>query len=307
MNRCGAPSWEPHGGTYGLRTARTCKNVRVPTLEPSVALSTCETALRELMTYAYEKCHGSEWLEQVSKPEQREQWAERATVEAATRGPRGVAQIPNVGLAYANFYDLVGIIKKDKNWEPLAGALVKKSEVISLLEQFEKRRNCIAHSRPLLTFEKEMLSGIAGMIRNQVTIHMSAKDHAGDIYPRIESITDSLGRVIEPYGVDGELAGCGDTPAITVHPGETVRFTCVGIDPQERQLKWDLSYPDFTLRDSKVSESGVPVDLEWVVGDDDVNLTAHVNLQMSAHEAKYRRYRSFDHRAYFEFSVQPPA
>lgn len=279
----------------------------MPTLEPSIALSTCETALRELMTYAYETRYGSAWLEQVTKPRQRELWAERAQVEADTRGPRGVAQVPNVGLAYANFYDLLEIIKRDEHWEPLAAALDKKSEVLPLLQRFEKLRNSIGHSRPLLAFEQDLMSGIAGQIRNQVTLFMSAQDDAGDIYPRIESITDSCGRRIECSVVDNVIAGIARTPNIVVRPGEVVTFTCVGVDPQERELRWTLTPAGQRPKVSEVGPSGQPVNIDWVVTDSDVSEKGIVVMEMESLDAKYRRYGYTDHKAMFYFRVRPPA
>lgn len=307
MNRCGAPSWAPHERIQGLRTVRTCKNARVPTLEPSVALSTCETALRELMTYAYEDRYGNAWLDRVTKPKQREAWAERAHVEADTRVPRGVAQVPNVGLSYANFYDLLGIVEKERNWEPLAGALGKRAEVLPLLQRFEKLRNTIGHSRPLIPFEQELMSGIAGQIRNQVTLFMSEQDDAGDIYPRIESITDPFGRRFEVTVVDELTYRFIRDPKITLRPGDVVAFTCIGVDPQGRDLAWEMRPANYESRVSQVGSSGAPTTVVWVVQDGDVAEKRHIEIRMQAHMAKYRRYGSFDHRAYFTFRVRPPA
>lgn len=206
----------------------------MPTLEPSVALSTCETALREL-THSYGTSYGDDWLERVSTPSQRKAWEGRASDEKQARVPKGVARVPNVGLAYANFYDLVRIA--EKYWKPLSGALGKQKSVLPLLARFDNLRNTIGHSRPLLAFEQDLMSGIAGQIRNQVTLFMSDQDDAGEIYPRIESISDSFGRRIESSVVDGEIAGSVTTRDVIVRPGDVVTFTCVGVDPQGRDLR----------------------------------------------------------------------
>ena len=91
----------------------------MPTLEPTVALETCENALRQLMAHAYKAEYGPGWLQRISTPEQRAQWAERAKDENNTR--KGVATVPQPGLAYAQFYELLGFAHK--HWSPLAGAL----------------------------------------------------------------------------------------------------------------------------------------------------------------------------------------
>lgn len=276
----------------------------VPILEPSVALSTCETALRELMTHSYRESYGAGWLERISTLAQRQTWADRAKAEEHVRVPKGVAQVPNAGLAYANFYDLVQIAKT--YWEPLSGALGKLKTVLPLLERFDNLRNTIGHSRPLLAFEQDLMSGIAGQVRNQVTLYMSAQDDAGDIYPRIESITDSFGRRIESSVVDGEVAGSVTTYDIDVRPGDVISFTCVGVDPQGRDLRWDLITPKHGAGANAVGKSGQVTNLVWLVDDGDVTETAHVSIHMQAHDARYRRYGNFDHRAYFAYRVRPP-
>ncbi len=163
-------------------------------LEPSVALTTCETALRQLMTLAYEAAYGDDWLGRIASKEQLDTWHARAGDELAVRGRKGVLAVPNGGLAHSNLYDLLKIA--EKHWEPLSAALGRKASVMPLLHRFDNLRNSVAHSRQLLPFEQDRLSGIAGQIRNQVTIFMSAHDPTWDIYPRIESVTDQFGRRI---------------------------------------------------------------------------------------------------------------
>lgn len=185
-----------------------------------MALTTCETALRELMTYAYSTSYGPEWLGKVAATDKLKDWESRAADELLARGPKGVVAVPNAGLSYANLYDLVSIA--DKHWDPLAAALGKKASVLPLLRRFDNLRNTVGHSRPLLPFERDLMSGIAGQIRNQVTIFMSAQDEVGDIYPRIGSIMDQFGRRVESSVVDGELAGGVSTYDVVVRPGDTV-------------------------------------------------------------------------------------
>lgn len=156
------------------------------------------------MAHVFAKAYGPDWLTKVAGADKRELWAARAEAEAKSRGRRGALGMPAAGLAYANLYDLITIAKK--HWEPLAPALYAKAEVMPLLERLETLRNAVGHSRPLVPYEEDLLAGIAGQIRNQVTIFMSAQDRAGDIYPRIESVTDSIGQRIESSTVDGEIA-----------------------------------------------------------------------------------------------------
>lgn len=268
-------------------------------MEPSLALSACETALRELMTFAYTEAYGAGWVTRVAAETKRQSWQERADVEQKSRGAKGVAAVPATGLSYANFYDLVAIA--DKHWEPLAAALGRRAKVLPLLERMDDLRNSIGHSRPLLAFERDLMSGIAGQIRNQVTIHMSAQDDAGDIYPRIESITDSFGRRIRASVAEGEIAGAVRSADITLHPGDVVTFDCVGVDPQDRELSWQI--PGQTPMQGP---SGSALQLSYRVTDEDVTESFTIEILMNTRYSRYHRYRHFDHRAYFKYRVRPP-
>ena len=101
-----------------------------------------------------------------------------------------MAVVPSVGLAYANFYELLSFV--ENYWEPLAPALGKRASTVALLKRFDNLRNTVAHNRELVTFEKELYSGIAGQIRNQVTIYMTTQDPAGRPLPSNQSVIDCI-------------------------------------------------------------------------------------------------------------------
>ncbi|OZE28466.1 hypothetical protein CH278_23900 [Rhodococcus sp. 05-2254-5] len=271
------------------------------TLEPSIAQSTCENALRSLMGYVFLQKYDADWIERVSTEQQRELWAERAKAEQKTRERRGVAETDGPGLTYANMYDLVKIAKT--YWSDLEPAL---GDAYPLLVRMEKLRNTTAHSRPLVTFEQELLSGIAGQIRNQVTLYMSTRDPAGEIYPRIESAVDCFGHRLTGWdGPIGEIFEGKVTGAI-LRPGDRVQVTVTGTDGRDRPLEWELITPAGTHAASAISASGTEAQLEWEVTDADVGEAAVINIQMRAKGAKYQRANGFDHRAYFQYIVRPP-
>ena len=78
--------------TRAPRERSRLRSASVTTLDPAVALSTCETALRELMAYSFGEAFGPNWLNRVTTDQQRQVWQERAAEEAATRTSRGVFQ-----------------------------------------------------------------------------------------------------------------------------------------------------------------------------------------------------------------------
>lgn len=260
------------------------------------------------MAYVYHQRYGGAWLDRISSQEQRDTWADRAQAERAVRIPKGVAATPGPGLQYSNFFDLLNFAEKD--WEPLADALGKKASTMPLLKRFDNLRNTVAHSRPLLPFEADLLSGIAGQIRNQVTLYMSQQDRAGDHYPRIEAISDSLGQrfdgPIDPGYRDYGVVHPNNGPYI-LHPGEAVQFTCTGTDPQGRELEFELSSrlvggTKMTAR----SASGEPVTLTWVVKESDVALVVRTHITLKAVGTNYHRIGKVDQRVTFPYRVDPP-
>jgi hypothetical protein len=272
-------------------------------MDPARALATLERALRQLMEHAYRAQFGDAWLDQVTTPEQRERWQDRARDEEARRGRRGVSRLPEPGLAYADLYALRTVL--EANWDPLAPALKEKKEIVALLKRFDSIRNAVAHSRDVLPFEQDLLAGIAGDIANRVTVHMSSQDPSGDYYPRITRVSDSFGS--EPAAAElaraEHWAHC--STGLTLRPGDVVRFSCQGVDPQGRELDWALStnmgvaWTAFT--------SGSEAIIEWVVSPHDVQDEKTVLVYMRAGETTYHRRGTFDHGASFKYRVLPPA
>lgn len=276
-------------------------------LEPETAIKQCESALRQLMGYAYQQHYGDRWLERISSETERAEWAKQARRAAKKNVSEGVVR-ENRPLDFTYFRDLVGIA--ENHWTPIAEALDRgvsdpdKSLTLALLKRLRNVRNDIGHSRPLVTHQKDLASGIAGEIRSKVTIYMSSTDPVGDIYPRIESITDSFGNRIDSVGpVDGEIAGSCITELV-LSLGEVVTFTATGFDPQGRQLRWKMHH-NHSVPEEFVSESGAPIDITWTVTENDVSESTTVELYMSAEDARFKRWAAFDHRAYFRYKVRP--
>jgi hypothetical protein len=277
----------------------------VATLEPSVAVQTCEDALRQLMSYAYKEAYGEKWLEKISSADQRANWQHRYEQELKKRKQKGVAVVPNVGLAYSDLSELLGFFSK--HWDPIEPAFgaTAKSETRALLTRFEGLRNTAMHSRTPVVFEQELLSGIAGQIRNQVTRFMSAQDPGGDFYPRIESIIDSYGT---RYPVNPDYPGENDYVVSDqiLHPGQRVTFTCVATDPQDRTLALILRTERSTEGTSARSTSGQPAEVYWDVLETDVRLKCVVSISLVAVDAQYHRYGDYDQRVSFGYRVDPP-
>ncbi|HEY0641427.1 MAG TPA: hypothetical protein VGD67_27680 [Pseudonocardiaceae bacterium] len=269
-------------------------------LEPSAALATCERALRQLITATATASAGAgaNWITSVAKPDTIQRWSDRRREEAASRGKRGVAEVDSNLLAYASFFELVAIL--ERSWEAYAPALGRKKETGALLARFDDLRNAVAHNRELLPFERELLSGIAGEIRNRVTIHLSSQDPSGDFYPRIEAVSDSLGNTIDTFELDSPTSGLCAT-AVRLSPGDTVVFRCDGVDPQGRDLTWSLRVGS----DYVDSVGGDRAELRWNVTRKHVGHRVAARIYLRS-DSEFHRWAGHDQGVSLSYTVLPP-
>jgi hypothetical protein len=270
-------------------------------LTPSSALESCETALRQLLVHVLAEKYGSEWMTKVFNERQLKTFAERREYEQKKRTPRGVAVVSDALIDYTQFFDLLALA--EKNWELLVPALGKKADTLALLRRIDDLRNSVAHNRALLPFEEDLVAGIAGEIRNRVTIYMSSQDETGDLYARIEEVSDSFGNRLDGVATL-EASHPSVATGLTLSVGQIVTFRCRASDPQGRRLTWrlDTSY----AHDRSVVIEGDDVELRWEVTDEHVSSQTNVYVKVIA-ESRYHRWeQTYDGQAVFLYRVDPP-
>lgn len=270
-------------------------------LTPAVALASCEGALRQLLGFVLEQKHGIDWLTKVVKAETIVVWQERRDEERKKRTTRGVAQVSEDPLAYAHFYELVDLVKQQ--WNEVAPALGKKAVTGALLDRFDDLRNTVAHSRDLLPFEADLLSGIAGEIRNRVALFMSSKGPGGEHFARMEEVTDSFGN-----RVDGLATLQSSNPSIMceqeLHVGDVVQFRARGTDPHGRALRWHLMVAPGGV--DLVEVDGDEVELSWTVESKHVSDRSYVIVRLESDSEFHRWSEGVDGMALFFYRVVPP-
>ncbi|MFD3456820.1 hypothetical protein ACFWVC_32175 [Streptomyces sp. NPDC058691] len=272
----------------------------MPLMDPSAALASCERSLRDLLTVVLRSKFGDAWIDRVFDPDDVIRLRDKQTVEQKRRTRRGVVAVSANLIEYAEFTQLNRLI--NTYWEALNGALGAKKEMSVLLDRFEALRNTVAHSRELLPFEQELLSAIAGEIRNRVTIHISGQDPAGAYFPRIELVRDSFGNSSEHALVVQEQMLALETK-MTLRPGDVVTFTCRGVDPQNRALSWTLQTPD----NRRLNHQGGDLEITWLIQPTDVHARANLLLMLSS-DGEYHRFGSagYDASMLFWYEVLPP-
>ncbi|MGW5450308.1 hypothetical protein [Streptomyces asiaticus] len=273
----------------------------MPLMQPPVALASCERSLRQLLTHVLNAEFGASWIHQVFDAETVTKLSEKRTEEEKRRTKRGAATVPSNLIEYTEFTQLTRLL--NRYWELFKEAMGEKKEISVLLARFGALRNAVAHSRELLPFEEELLSAIAGEIRNRVTIHMSGKDPADNYFPRIELVRDSLGNssetamTVQPHMLAVQTA-------TTLRPGDVVTFTCRAVDPQNRTLTWSLQTPEGRRYSN---HEGGDVEITWEVRKQDVHTRADA-LVMLASDGEYHRFgaNGFDASVSFRYEVLPP-
>jgi hypothetical protein len=253
-------------------------------MEPYEAINSLEVALRGLIQDVLE----NQWIEksglEITTLEQ------RRTEEAARR--KGAATENNL-LTHAHIYELRKII--EKNWESFKPALIEKKRFDIYMDRVEDFRNAPMHSRELLPFERDLLSGIVGEIRNLVTIYRSEQAPDRRYYPVVESIVDS-------FGNEAEIDRFATTTNIRLRVGEGIEFACRGWDAQGRILSWRLLDQRMNLIDRAKGNS---VTLKWAASASPVQEDCIIRIEMAS-SGKYHRLGNWDFHHILTYSVDPP-
>jgi hypothetical protein len=275
----------------------------LPTLNPALALTSIERALRQPYTQVLGGLHGTDWLVSQLPAEQIKRLEGKRETETRRREERGVAETPKSLVDYTEFFQLINIA--DKNWQHLATALGEKKDTLALLRRFDQLRNSVAHSRELLPFEEDLLSGIAGEIRNRVTLYMSKATDTNEYWARIESVTDSYGN-----SIDGLRTTQSSNPhcrtGLTLQVGEVVTFDCRATDPKGRTISWTYGTLPYDPEDSsRNAVHGDNVRLIWEVKPHHVSSQTSIHIRMQSDSASHRWHEGRDGFAAFVYKVLP--
>lgn len=249
-----------------------------------------ETALRELIR----RVLGPDWTTKRGAPDL-ERLKEK---QEEDRKRRDGAIVSDDLLAYTEFYSLTQLI--EKNWDsfkPAFGDLARTKVLLGILGDF---RNPVAHSRDLLPFERDLLSGASGQLRNQVSLFLSRDDGPHRYYSSIESVTDSFG-YSGGTSYDADLHVCPTRLSV----GERITFQCMGIDPRGRELTWRLEVGNSFDKVEIATAAGVPAELVWDIGAAHVGEKRWVRISIE-HDGSFQRWGNYDDERFYTYHVNPP-
>jgi hypothetical protein len=270
-------------------------------MEPTDALRSIETALRLLISDVLGE---TAWLSSKGAPDRAR--LEQRQLEEARR--RDGASVSVRLIDYTETYHLTALI--EKNWDKFQPALQDKNRTLAFFGVVEDVRNSVAHSRNLVPFERDLISGIAGQIRNQISLFRNERTNSGRYYPLIESVRDGFGN---EGGKDQDLEPLNRLARLEI--GDVIKFEGTAFSARGKGIKWQIvpntspSYYSSYATATDVAE-GDSVDFEYVVTEDNVGETFALQVRIAT-DSKYHRYTTgnitpFDDSRAFLYAVNPP-
>ena len=277
----------PDGGSVGRGGRVRRRGYAYAEMEPSQAVNVVESVLRE----AIRGVLGDAWgdVPGVDLPT-----LEKRRVEEGKR--RNGAVVDEDLLAYTHLRDLQKIVLR--RWDQFKPIFKDQSRFKVYMGRLEDFRNAPMHSRTLLPFERELLSGIAGEFRNVLTLWRSERAPDMSWYPRIESVTDSLGNSLA-------LSGVVVVVPARLQVGDLLTFRCIGWDPQDRELTWTLN-AQAAQGPELDRQTGGEATLTWSVQEQHVAESSIIVIQMMSTGRYHRHQTGVDASVTAFYAVEPP-
>lgn len=258
-------------------------------MDVSQALRDVENSVRNLISYQLNKTLGSDWVSKCGVTTDRiQQWEQRKAEEV-----KRLKSVDERILYYADFYDLLTILKK--HWSSCFSSIFgefKKFEVLwKLLESF---RNPDAHRRELLPYQTNLVLGISGKLRTEITSYFSKMETGESYFPRLESVQDNLGNMWH-YNTGNVLL-----TKDVLRPGDMLQLSASAFDPLGEQLLFRFRVGLFGLG-NWTSESNATITIDTT----HIGESVAIWIEVRSDRAYHARGES-DHAVHFYYSILPP-
>jgi len=264
-------------------------------MEPNDALRSIESRLRLIIREVL----GESWMADLPEKSQQRLRAWRDNDAASRPGT-----VPSDDLLdFTMTAELADLILA--NYEKFEPVFKDRAMFEALFGVIAGIRNTVAHSRELVPFERDLFSGVAGRINNQVAQYRGSRGVGGRYYPRIERLLDGAGRNL----LTMPRIGTGLLSLGRYDIGESLVLRASSTPTRNRALRWDLqvysrrSYP-FPDR-MKLAAEGNDVEFEVTLSEDLVGeqVGGHVTLMS---DSRYHRDQHGDDSFHFDFAINPP-
>lgn len=206
-------------------------------------------------------------------------------------------------LYYSEFHDLISIVRK--KWDSNFKECFKERKRFDVYaDRLNAFRNPDAHSRALLPFEEQLVLGMTGELRQEITLFLSA-GAGGDepeYFARIEDIVDNFGLRLAGSSLGPPSFGTARS-AVTLRPGDGVNFRMRAWDPDEQPVKWRVSPPRLGV--AFEIGAGLELDWTWQVEERDIGDQAVIAFYITSGRPYSRATSGNDDSAIFVYKVLP--
>lgn len=260
-------------------------------------IDSLERGLRDLIEAVLRREHGHDWLRYLGASEERVgRWEERREEESKRRPGGDVEQRL---LAYSDFHDLVQII--DKQWEKGFKACFKDKQRFRVYaDRLEAFRNPSAHARTLLPFERHLVQGMTGELRQEITLFFSAGTGGAEPehFARIEEVTDNFGTRV----VGMSASGHAGRPKVVLRPGDEVSFAARAWDPEGNEVRWKIY---LMTRGEFLHFTGGTLDWVWEIREEDISEQSQVKFEIESPRHYSRTQHGTDDSALMIYRILP--
>jgi hypothetical protein len=261
--------------------------------EAYAAIATAENVLRDLIEAELDLTNDADWYARSGlSSELLDKWK----VKRVEEGKRRDGVVPSQRLVeYSELHDLQTVLKK--NWHAFTACLGALRDTEVMLDRLSDFRIATMHGRALLPFERALAVGIAGQIRNQVTLYRSEAGSEADPFPRIEYIRDSF---------NNEWKNASPATFPLLHPGDEVEFEGAGWDPQGEDLTWSalvIAQLHVRLVDTTLGPGEI-LRFKWLVTEEQIGGPTWLWVQMRS-QRPYHRKELDDDQVVMQYRVHP--
>lgn len=209
------------------------------TINVDEALRDIENFMRNNIVYILRNKYGEKWEEHLGVTSERiDEWKKR--MEEEQKRLRGNV-IENRLLYYSDFYDLKTIILK--NWDLFKNCFSNQTIIKNQLSQLEGFRNPNAHNRDLFEYQKHLLIGYIGEIKNGIMKYRGNLDNKSTFFPECESLNINGIIYNENWAHLDELFRPGDQLTVTIYvtsPNTQKVYYCIQ-NNDIKKFKWSES------------------------------------------------------------------
>ena len=191
-------------------------------------------------------------------------------------------------LNYCNFIDLSKII--DAQWNnhfEIAFGYV--NSIKTYLTTLQKFNNPDAFNRPLMSFEKHLILGVTGTIRNNISVYRSWKEVGKEGFPLIESVQDNFSN-LWTMGSPKKLK-----TQLSLTEGDILEFAVIASDPKDEFLEYRI-FPN------KWQTGNI---LQHQLNRDDVGKDNTIKIGIRSTRNYHAYPAGYDDRVTFEYTVLP--